>query len=313
MLHRLRRQQHPRRFSRPAADVLVLEAITFCSQANTITFPYQTGPRLHSRGNELPPHQKACETTNFKRLAGNHCTSSDNDLRLGRLDSSSDCPRANATANRPSPPSPYEGREPAIKAKEPEVRPQVALTVSLAEATASAVGSLTYGDRHLSTDDSSHLRANATPANGGRPSAHRQVLTPVLATGARTRPSKNTNTALVAYGVLCDPPVRSATREGPWTGPACARRDRRPCGGRTATPRPGSRWQFPSSIRLVNALLPRMLEEEAGRQPMRKAGLQLGSPPSPARMMNILEAKGKGQATARLALPHHKAGGHHPG
>jgi hypothetical protein len=73
---------------------------------------------------------------------------------------------------RPSPTSPYEGREPAIKAKEPEVRPQVALTVSSVEATASAKGSLTYGDPHLSIDDSGHLRANATPTNGGRPSAH---------------------------------------------------------------------------------------------------------------------------------------------
>jgi hypothetical protein len=127
-------------------------------------------------------------------------------------------------------------------------------------------------------------------ANGDRPSAHRQVLTPVLATGARTRLSKNTNTALVAYDVLCDPPVRPATREGSWTWLACARRDRRSCGGRTAIPRPGSRWQSASSVRLVNALLPRMLEEEAGRQPMRKAGPQVGSPSSPARMMNILEA-----------------------
>jgi hypothetical protein len=46
----------------------------------------------------------------------------DNDLRLGRLDSSSDGLRANATAKRPSLTSPHEGREPAIKAKEPEVR-----------------------------------------------------------------------------------------------------------------------------------------------------------------------------------------------
>jgi hypothetical protein len=189
----------------------------------------------------------------------------------------------------------------------------VALTVSSVEATASAGGSLTYGDHHLSTDDSGHLRANATPANGGHPNAHRQVLTPVLATGARTRLSQNTNTALAAYDVLGDPPVRPAAREGPWTWSACARRDRRPCGGRTATPRSGSRWQLASFVRLVNALLPRMLEEEAGHQPMRKAGPQLGSPSSPARMMNILEAEGKGEATTRLALPHHKAGGHHPG
>ena len=194
------------------------------------------GPQLHSRRNELPPHQKGCEITNSKRLTGDHCTSSDNDLRLGWLDSSSDCPRANTTKKRPSPLSPHGGREQAIKAKEPEVRPQVALTVSSAEATTSAVGSLTYGGHHLSTDDSGHLRADAAPANGGRPSAQRQVLTPVLATGARTRLSKNTNTALAAYDMLCDPPMQPAAREGPWTWPACARRDHRPCGGRTTTP-----------------------------------------------------------------------------
>jgi hypothetical protein len=44
-----------------------------------------------------------------KRLAGDHCTSSDNDLRLGQLDSSSDCLRANATVKRPSSPSPTRG------------------------------------------------------------------------------------------------------------------------------------------------------------------------------------------------------------
>jgi hypothetical protein len=53
--------------------------------------------------------------------------------------------------------------------------------------------------------------------------------------------------------------------------------------------------KFASSARLVNALLSRMLEEEAGRQPMWKAGPQLGSPSSPARMMNILEAEGRGR------------------
>jgi hypothetical protein len=125
------------------------------------------GLQLHSRRNELPPHQRGCEITNSRRLAGDHCTSSDNDLRLERLDNSSDCLRANATMKRPSLTSLYEGREPAIKAKEPE---------------ASAGGSLTYGDHHLSTDDSGHLPTNTAPANGGRPNAHRQVLTPVLAT-----------------------------------------------------------------------------------------------------------------------------------
>jgi hypothetical protein len=84
--------------------------------------PLQTRLQLHSRRNELPPHQRGCEITNSKRLAGDHCTSSDNDLHLGRLDSSSDCLRANATVKRPSLTSSYTGREPTIKAKEPEVR-----------------------------------------------------------------------------------------------------------------------------------------------------------------------------------------------
>jgi hypothetical protein len=56
----------------------------------------------------------------------------------------------------------------------------VALTVSSAEATALARGSLTYGNRPLSTDDSGHLPTNTTPMNDARPKAHRQVLTPVL-------------------------------------------------------------------------------------------------------------------------------------
>ena len=97
------------------------------------------------------------------------------------------------------------------------------------------------------------------------------------------------------YDVLCDPPVRPAAREGSWTWSTCVRRDHRSCGGRTATPRPGSRWQFASSVRLVDALLPRMLEEEAGRQPIREVGPQLGLPSPSAQMMNILEAEGRGR------------------
>jgi hypothetical protein len=127
--------------------------------------PLQTGLRFHSRGYERPPHKRACGTTNSGWLAGDHCTSSDNDLRLGRLNSSSYDLRADAAMKRPSPTSPHEGRGQAIKAKEPEVRPQVAPTVSSAETTSSDC-------HHLSTDDSGHLRASATPTNGGRPSLH---------------------------------------------------------------------------------------------------------------------------------------------
>jgi hypothetical protein len=53
-----------------------------------------------------------------------------------------------------------------------------------------------------------------------------------------------------------------------------------------------------------------MLEEEAGYQLMRKAEPQLGSLSTPARLMNILEAKDEGEPATRLASHHHKAGGH---
>jgi hypothetical protein len=116
-------------------------------------------------------------------------------------------------------------------------------------------GETSSGDHHLSTDDSGHLRASATPTNGGRPSLHRQIPTQVLAdgqaptsvrshhAGVRTRQSKNTNATLAACDVLDDPPVQSATRGGPQTCPTCARRDSRPCGGQTATPGSGGKRQ----------------------------------------------------------------------
>jgi hypothetical protein len=103
------------------------------------------------------------------------------------------------------------GDNEAIKAKEPEVRRQVALTVSPAGATTTAVGSLTSSGDHLSTNDSGHLRTSAVPANGGHPSAREEVLT----LGVRTRPSKNAAAAPTAYDVLYDPLVRPATWEKP--------------------------------------------------------------------------------------------------
>jgi hypothetical protein len=66
-------------------------------------------------------------------LAGDHYTSSDNDPRFGRLNSSSDDLRADAAVTRPSPVSSLEGRGQAIKAKEPGVRLQLAPMVSSAE------------------------------------------------------------------------------------------------------------------------------------------------------------------------------------
>jgi hypothetical protein len=143
----------------------------------------------------------------------------------------------------PRPCLPTGGNNEAIKAKESEARQQVALTVSPAEATTSAVGSLPSGGDHLSADDSGHLRTGAVPANGGRPSACEEVLAPVLTAGVRTRPSKNAAAAPAAYDVLYRPPVRPPAREKPWMWRTCARRDRRLCGGRTAMPQPSGRRQ----------------------------------------------------------------------
>jgi hypothetical protein len=87
--------------------------------------PLQIELQFHSRGSEQPPHQRACGTTNSGWLVGDLCSSSDNDLRLRRLNSSSDDLRANAAVGRPSPTSPHEGRGQAVKAKETEVYPRV--------------------------------------------------------------------------------------------------------------------------------------------------------------------------------------------
>jgi hypothetical protein len=50
-----------------------------------------------------------------------------------------------------------------LKSKSRRPGAQVALTVSPAEATTAAVGSLSSGDHHLSTSDSSHLPTNTAP------------------------------------------------------------------------------------------------------------------------------------------------------
>jgi hypothetical protein len=163
-----------------------------------------------------------------------------------RLASNGNHPSMCAAAGRTSPPSPYRGRQQAIKAKEPEVGRQVALTVSPAEATTSAVGSLTSDDDHLNTDDSGHLRTSIVPANGGHASVHKEVFAPILTTGVRTRPSKNAAPTRTAYDVLYDLPVRLVPQKKPWMWPTRARRDRRPCGGRAATLRPSGRRRHQS-------------------------------------------------------------------
>jgi hypothetical protein len=59
--------------------------------------------------------------------------------------------------------------------------------------------------------------------------------------------------------------------------------------------------------------LPRAPRERVAREPAREVERRLSPAPTPARMMNILEAEGGTKIAARLAFPHHQAGGHHLG
>jgi hypothetical protein len=140
-----------------------------------------------------------------------------------------------------------------LKPKSRRPRAQVALTVSSAGATASAEAT-SSGVHHLSTDDSGHLPTNTAPASGGRPKAHRQVLTPVLTTRTRTGPSQNTRTALAAYDVLC-----SRRR----------REDLDVAGPRAARPLPGWRTDSCTLSRKQQFAFPRMAR---GRL-LRRAGV----------------------------------------
>jgi hypothetical protein len=138
-------------------------------QTPILRVPLRTGLWFHSRGYEQPPHQRAYRTTNSRWLAGDHYTSSDNGLRFGWLNSSSDDLRADAAVERPSPTSPHEGRGQAVKAKEPEVRTQVAPTVSSAEkpSLAAATSAPTTAATYAPTP---HQRAAAAPKRTGRSS-----------------------------------------------------------------------------------------------------------------------------------------------
>jgi hypothetical protein len=129
-------------------------------QTPALEVPLQTELRFRPRGYEQPPHWRAYGATNSGRLTSDLCSSSDG-------------PRTDATAGRLSFASPLKGREPDIKSKEPEVGPQVALTVPTAEklspaATTSAPTAAT------TCPPTPHRRAPAAPKRTGRPSPRKR-------------------------------------------------------------------------------------------------------------------------------------------
>jgi hypothetical protein len=158
---------------------------------------------------------------------------------------------------------------------------------------------------HLSTDSGVHLPTNTAPAGAGCPKAHRQVLTLVLATKTRMGLSQNTSTALAAYDVLGDPPVRLAT--------VARTKDRMLHPGWAAAVRlPRHGWRAPPPQRRRMVSTPRRWRKKRDAGP-REGKPRLASPSAPARMMKILEAEGGAEAVARFASPHHQTSGHRLG
>jgi hypothetical protein len=90
------------------------------------------------------------------------------------------------------------------------------------------------------------------------------------------------------------------------------------CGGRRRRERlrshSGQRARHAAAASTTNGERPspRSLREGVGHRP-RRGRPQLGTIPSPALMMKILEAEGGAEAAARLAFPRHRTGGHRLG
>jgi hypothetical protein len=193
-------------------------------------------PGAITNGTPVPPPQ--VRTTphiggpagrqNPRWLAAAHSGNSDNDLRSGRPNSSSDDLRADAAAIRPSPTSPLEGR---------------------GQAEGRRVGGQSVGGSDY----------------------------------------------------LVDGETSSGCLSGRWH-----RKQRRSRSGRRA------RHAAAASATNGEHPSPRSLREGAGRCP-RGGRPRLALLSAPARMMKILEAEGGTEVAARLASPHHRAGGHRLG
>jgi hypothetical protein len=104
--------------------------------------------------------------TTSRWLAAAHSYSSDNDLRSGRPNNSSDDLRADAAVTRFSPTSPLEGRGQAIKAKEPEARST--------DGTDNLVDNEAFSScHHLSSDGGVHPPTDRSPLESSRTGEHR--------------------------------------------------------------------------------------------------------------------------------------------
>jgi hypothetical protein len=164
-----------------------------------------------------------------------------------------------------------------LKPKSRRPGAQVALTVPSAEKPSLAT-TTSVPTTAATCPPTPHQRAAAAPK------AHRQVLTPVLATRTRMGPSQNTSTALAAYDMLCDPSVQPATvarTEDGMLHPGQAAAVRLPLHG-WRTP-PSQSWRMSSSPGC------RRKKRVAGPRGGRP---RLAPPSSPARRLSPLASSG---------------------
>jgi hypothetical protein len=125
-------------------------------QTPALKVPLQTELRFRPRGYEQPPHRRAYGATSSGRLANDLCSSSDG-------------PRTDAAAGRLSFASPLKGREPDMKAKEPEVGPQLALMVLTVEKLSLAT-TMSAPTAASACPPTPHQRASVAPKHTGRSS-----------------------------------------------------------------------------------------------------------------------------------------------
>jgi hypothetical protein len=192
-------------------------------------------------------------------------------------------------------------------------QPPLHWAASPAAATTSATGSPANGGDHLSTDDSGHLCTGGLPTTTDA-SARAERSSPLPSCGVRTRPSKNVAATSTAYDVLYNPqggvgaawPAAQGTLRMRRT---CSRRNRRPCGGWTATPHLAAGGSVGGGTKAIQAKEPdtRQLTVPTAGRPrvsevclLRKAGEHPSPPNAGGRSGSPAHAEGR--TPTRLAF-----------
>jgi hypothetical protein len=176
--------------------------------------------------------------------------------------------------------------------------------------------------------DGGSLRSNRRPTNGAPSPAPAAATTTTSAPGGQTAAAMTSGRMLLPGGPRsCPKLVRQGRAEGRRVGGRSVGGPGYFVGGRTSSSCRGrsrrrKRLQSHSGLRARHAAAasatddnrpsPRSLREGAGHRPCRGRP-QLGTLPSSALVMKILEAEGGAEAAARFAFPRHQTGGHHLG